>query len=83
VWTVIGPSLLSGYRSIVAFGALNLIGLGVVAVVYAEAFASLWCVWAALSSILVTVHMFRRRHLPDSDRLEGHPRARDLAGLRS
>ncbi len=81
ITAVIGPSLLSGYRSIVAFGAMNLVGLGVVAVVYAEAFTSLWCVWAALSSVLVTVHMFRRRHLPDSDRLEGRPRARDLAGL--
>lgn len=68
---VIGPSLLSGYRSIVAFGVLNLVGLTTVALVYAEAFTSLWCVWAALTSILIAVHMVRRRRLPDADRLHG------------
>jgi hypothetical protein len=71
---VIGPALLSGYRSVVVFGLVNLVGLTVVAVVYLEAFASLWCVYAALTSALVTVHMVLRRRLPDSDRLEGLPR---------
>jgi len=70
---VIGPSLLSGYRSIVAFGVANLVGLCVVGLVYAEAFASLWCVWAALSSLFIAVHMVRRRRLSDSDRLRGRP----------
>jgi hypothetical protein len=74
VVAVIGPALLSGYRSIVAFGVVNLVGLVVVAVVYLDAFASLWCVYAAMTSTLVTVHMIRRRRLPDSDRLEGLPR---------
>ena len=77
VWTtlyvvaVIGPSVLSGYRSIVAFGVLNLVGLSVFAAVYVEAFASLWCIYAALISVLVLVHMVRRRRLPDSDRISG------------
>ena len=75
VWTglyilaVIGPSLLSGYRSLVAFGVVNLGGLGLVALVYADAFASLWCLWAAARSVLVAVHMWRRRHRPDADRV--------------
>ncbi|WP_205304997.1 DUF6629 family protein [Nocardioides sp. 616] len=68
---VIGPSVLSGYPSIVAFGLLNLVGLTVVAIVYVEAFASLWCVYAALTSALVTVHMVLRRRLSDLHRLEG------------
>lgn len=68
---VIGPSLLSGYRSLVAFGVLNLVGLTAVALVYAEAFTSLWCVYAAFTSVFITVHMVRRRGLPDSDRLDG------------
>ena len=78
VVAVIGPSLMSGYRSLVAFGALNLVGLSLVALVYAQAFTSLWCVYAAFTSIFITVHMVRRRRLPDSDRLHGHatfPRA--------
>ncbi|WP_199286841.1 DUF6629 family protein [Nocardioides houyundeii] len=71
VVAVIGPSVLSGYPSIVAFGLLNLVGLTVVAIVYVEAFASLWCVYAALISTLVTVHMVLRRRLSDLHRLEG------------
>jgi len=70
---VIGPALLSGYRSIVAFGALNLVGLVLVAVFYANEFASLWCVFAAASSVLILVHMIRRRRLPDEQRLHGDP----------
>ncbi len=38
-------------------------------------FASLWCIWAALSSIFVMVHMVRRRHLSDRDRIHGQPPA--------
>ena len=74
VVAVIGPAVLSGYRSVVAFGWVNLAGLVLVAVVYEDAFASLWCVYAALTSTLVMVHMIRRRRLLDADRLEGLPR---------
>lgn len=73
ILAVVGPSLLSGYPSIVAFGVLNLVGLTLVALAYQEAFASIWCVFAALSSVLILLHMYRRRHLPDPHRLHGHP----------
>jgi hypothetical protein len=65
---VIGPALMSGYPSIVAFGVLNLIGLVAVAALYYQAFASLWCIYAAVMSVLVLVHMVRRRRLPDPHR---------------
>ncbi len=68
---VIGAAVLSGYSSIVAFGVLNLVGLIVVAVLYFEAFTSLWCVYAAAASVLVLVHMVRRRKLSDPHRLRG------------
>ena len=71
VVAVIGPALLSGYRSIVAFGVLNLVGLVAVALLLAEAFDSIWCIYAALASVLVLVHMRRRRRLPDPHRLHG------------
>lgn len=74
VVAVIGPALLSKYRSVVAFGLVNLFGLIVVAFLYEDAFASMWCVYAALTSAFVMVHMLRRRRLADSDRLEGLPR---------
>ncbi len=83
VLAVIGPSLLSGYRSIVAFGVLNLVGLTTVAVLYARAFASLCCVYAALTSALVLLHLYRRRRLPDPHRLDGAPhRHREAATTR-
>jgi hypothetical protein len=73
VVAVIGPSLLSGYPTIVAFGVLNLVGLSIVAVVYQEAFTSVWCVWAGVTSLLVLLHMVRRRRLPNEHRLRGEP----------
>ncbi|MCW2759657.1 MAG: hypothetical protein JWO46_3403 [Nocardioidaceae bacterium] len=73
VVAVIGPALLSGYPSIVAFGALNLVGLITVGLLYTEAFASLWCVYAAITSVLILVHMVLRRRLSDPHRLHGHP----------
>mgnify|MGYP006159111789 CR=1 FL=1 len=76
VVAVIGPSLLSGYRSIVWFGLLNLVGLTVVGLLYLSAFASLWCVFAAASSVLILVHMRLRRRLPDPHRLHGEPHVR-------
>lgn len=71
VIAVIGPSILSGYRSIVAFGVFNLVGLIVVAILYVEAFASFWCILAGSASVLVLLHMLRRRKLPDADRVQG------------
>jgi hypothetical protein len=71
VVAVVGPSILSGYRSIVAFGTFNLVGLIIVAILYLEAFASFWCILAGISSVLVLVHMIRRRKLPDADRIHG------------
>jgi hypothetical protein len=69
VIAVVGPSILSGYRSIVAFGTFNLVGLVVVAIIYIDAFASFWCILAGISSVLVLLHMIRRRKLPDADRI--------------
>jgi hypothetical protein len=71
VVAVIGPALMSGYPSIVAFGVLNLVGLLVVAVLYVQAFASLWSIYAAVMSVLVLVHMALRRRLPDPHRYHG------------
>ncbi|TAM69166.1 MAG: hypothetical protein EPN51_09795 [Mycobacterium sp.] len=71
VIAVIGPALMSGYRSIVVFGLANLVGLIVVALLYVHAFASLWCIYAATLSVLALVHMVRRRRLPDPHRYHG------------
>lgn len=62
VLAVMGACLVAGHRAIVAFGVVNLVGLTVVALAYRDAFASLWCVYAAVSSVLVLVHL---AHRPD------------------
>jgi hypothetical protein len=70
---VIGPELLSGQPSIVAFGVANLVGLSLVAVFYSQEFASLWCFFAAAASVLILLHMIRLRQQPVAERLQGEP----------
>jgi len=62
VAAVMGACVVSRYPGVKLFGLLNLVGLTVVALAYREAFASLWCVYAALASLVVLVHMVQRRH---------------------
>jgi len=82
IWTgayivaTMGACLVSGYRTVVAFGVLNLIGLTVVGLAYAQAFASLWCIYAAFVSVLILVHMVWREPQPAGDPSETVTRAR-------
>ena len=75
IWTgayivaTMGACLVSSYRTVVAFGVLNLIGLTVVGLAYAQAFASLWCIYAAFVSVLLLVHMVRREPRPQTAEL--------------
>jgi hypothetical protein len=62
VVAVMGACLVSRHRAVVAFGVVNVLGLTLVAWAYRDAFASLWCVYAAVSSVLVLVHL---AHRPD------------------
>jgi len=48
-----GSLLFSGYRYLVVFGILNIIGLVAVLIVYAYAFTSLWCAYAAVMSVII------------------------------
>lgn len=66
VVAVMGACLASGLRWIRVFGVVNLVGLTVVAIAYVDAFASLWCVYAALSSVLLLVHLLRARAAAES-----------------
>lgn len=60
VVAVVGSCLLASSWTLRAFGLVNLLGLLLVAMTYAEAFASLWCLCAAASSVLVLVHLVHR-----------------------
>jgi len=65
VLSVMGACVWSGHRWVVVFGVVNLVGLSVVAIAYTAAFASLWCVYAALSSLCLLVHFVGRDDGPE------------------
>lgn len=52
-----GPLLLSGRKRIVVFGTLNLIAVTVLAWLMATRVISLWCAWAAVTSIMIVIHL--------------------------
>ena len=63
VVAVCGPLLVSGYRNVVLFGAVNLVAVIVIARLTISGFASVWCGWAAVSSAAITLHCrFARPH---------------------
>lgn len=74
---VMGACLVSRYRTVVAFGVVNLVGLSLVAWIYQEAFASLWCVYAAVSSVLILAHFAHRSAGSEGPRLAGVGTGRD------
>ena len=49
------PPLVSSHRGIVWFGALDLLAVGVIAWAQADGLTSLWCLWAAVVSVLIYV----------------------------
>ena len=56
VVAVCGPLLMSGYRNVVIFGAVNLVAVIVIARLTISGFASVWCAWAAVSSAAIALH---------------------------
>lgn len=68
VIAVCAPLLLSTHRRLVLFGVINIpVVLGLTALLSAG-FISLWCVWAAVSSIVVTRHIREQSSKSYSDR---------------
>lgn len=52
-----GALLASGRRHVRAWGAVNLVAVAVLARVSTTGFISLWCLWAAVTSIAVALHL--------------------------
>lgn len=50
-------AVFSGYRQIAIYGAVNLIGVAVLAKFTINGFASLWCGWAALTSLAIALYL--------------------------
>lgn len=54
------PGLLAESRSLRVFGATNLVVVALLIWLAQSAVVSLWCVWAAVSSVLINVYVRRR-----------------------
>ena len=52
-----GPMLVSGFRYIVMFGAINVPVVALLALAARGGFASLWCAWAAVTSVMIAAHL--------------------------
>ena len=52
-----GSTVFSGYRHIAAFGVMNLIAVAVLARATIDGFASLWCAWAAFTSVAIALQL--------------------------
>lgn len=61
-----GAALLSSDRVVVAYGAVNLAAVTGLAVLLTSGVISLWCVWAAVTSVAIALHLrgLRQRPLP-------------------
>ncbi len=56
-----GALLVSSYRELAAFGALNLVVVPVLMWLTVDGFISLWCFWAAIASVVIAYHLRRWR----------------------
>ncbi|MGZ4795635.1 MAG: DUF6629 family protein [Acidimicrobiia bacterium] len=54
-----GALLASSFRLIALFGVLNLVAVATLAVLASNGLPSLWCFWAATTSIVIAVHLRR------------------------
>jgi hypothetical protein len=57
VMATCGPLMLSSSRRIVVYGVLNLAAVAALAWLMATGVISLWCAWAAVTSIVIVVHL--------------------------
>ncbi|RYJ05559.1 MAG: hypothetical protein EON52_10935 [Actinomycetales bacterium] len=59
-----GAALFSRHRPIVVFGAVNLVAVAVIAYLTLDGFASIWCAWAAVASLLIAAYLRRTASRP-------------------
>jgi hypothetical protein len=65
-----GSVLLSSYKHVVLFGVVNLIAVAVLARLTADGFASLWCLYAAVTSAAIALHIRYASSYRDALRLQ-------------
>ncbi|MEW6153284.1 MAG: DUF6629 family protein [Actinomycetota bacterium] len=57
VVVTLGTFLASSHRLMVIYGAVNLVAVVVLAITTITGFVSLWCAWAAVSSLVIVYHL--------------------------
>lgn len=67
-----GAFLITTYRYLRWFGVANAIGFLVAAVAYYESVTSIWCIYAAMSSGLVLLHLREQRRLAAGSQATGN-----------
>jgi len=61
-----GSMLLSAHRHVQAYGVINLVAVLLLAWLNEAAFISLWCLWAAVTSVAIAVHLRYAAQAPPS-----------------
>jgi len=61
-----GSMLLSTHRHVQAYGVINLVAVLLLAWLNEAAFISLWCLWAAVTSVAIAVHLRYASQAPPS-----------------
>lgn len=69
VFVTCGSLLASGHGHVRAWGTVNLLAVAVLVWVNTAGFVSLWCVWAAVTSVAIAVHLRHAPHEPASQAL--------------
>ena len=59
ILVTLGCCLASSHRFIVAFGVVNIVGVVMLAWLTLTGFVSMWCAWAAVTSLIIAVHLRR------------------------
>ncbi|HEX2047102.1 MAG TPA: DUF6629 family protein [Acidimicrobiales bacterium] len=62
------PPMLSSHRRVALFGVANLVAVVVLTWIESSALTSLWCAWAAVTSLAIAAHL-RREHQPPEVRV--------------
>jgi hypothetical protein len=72
------PLLISSYRNVAMFGVVNLIAITALASLLMTGVVSLWCGWAAVTSIAIALHL-RQVEQPNTQGVwvRSQPRAAD------
>ena len=76
ILVTLGCCLVSSHRFIVTFGVVNIVGVVILAWLMLAGFVSLWCAWAAVTSLIIAVHLRRVNETPGIALPASRPRPR-------